>query len=299
MLNKLHKSTRGYAELMLLAVAMIWGTSYGVAKGAILFYPVAGFLFIRFIMTFVLLLPVLRNHYRQALLPGAVLGLLLLAIFLCETFGVMYTSASNAAFLISMCVVLTPFVEWSIFRQRPETAVFVAATLSLCGALLLTRTNDDIEMNVGDVLVLGAALLRALMVCLTKKLMEHHDVPALALTAVQTGVVAGGSLILLLCTQQGIPPLPTTWAFWSATLYLVLFCTMFAFFAQNYAVRRITPTRASLLMGSEPFFGAIFATLWLQERLSVFAWLGGGMIVASSLWASWPRPVRRISISEP
>nr|WP_212813489.1 EamA family transporter [Erwinia rhapontici] len=78
------------------------------------------------------------------------------------------TSASNAAFLISLCVVLTPFVEWLMFRQRPEISVFIAAAVSLCGAMLLVG-GTQIAMNRGDLLVLGAALLRALMVCLTKK----------------------------------------------------------------------------------------------------------------------------------
>ena len=32
------------ADLALLLVAIVWGTSYGVAKGALVFYPVLGFL---------------------------------------------------------------------------------------------------------------------------------------------------------------------------------------------------------------------------------------------------------------
>lgn len=279
-----------YAEWMLLAVAVVWGTSYGMAKQAVLFYPVVGFLFIRFFMTFVLLLPTLRHCWRQALPPGLVLGSVLFAIFVCETYGVANSSASNAAFLISLCVVLTPFVEWLMFRQRPETSVFIAAIVSLCGAVLLVGATQ-IEMNIGDLLVLAAALLRALMVCLTKKLMQHSTVPALALTAVQTGVVASGSLVVLLVTEHAIPALPESTLFWGPTLYLVLFCTLFAFFAQNYAVKRTSPTRASLLMGSEPLFGALFAVLWLQESLTSVAWLGGLLIVAASLWAT--RPVKR------
>lgn len=288
--------TARYAGMMLLVVAVVWGTSYGMAKQAVLFYPVAGFLFIRFMLTFVLLVPTLRGCWRQALVPGLLLGTVLLAIFLCETFGVALTSASNAAFLISLCVVLTPFVEWLMLRQRPENNAFIAAGVSLCGALLLTG-GAAITMNAGDKLILGAALLRAVMVCLTKKLMQHRNVPALALTAVQTGVVAAGSLALLLATRQGIPALPQSAAFWGATLYLVLFCTLFAFFAQNYAVKRLTPTRASLLMGTEPLFGALFAMLWLQESLTPAGWLGGLLIVGASVWATRPRRVAGVAVS--
>lgn len=283
----------GGAEWMLLAVAVVWGSSYGVAKQALWFYPVAGFLFIRFALTFIILLPALRRHWRQALGPGLALGGVLLAIFLCETYGIAHTRASNAAFLISLCVVLTPLVEWLLLRQRPEGSVAIAALLSLCGALLLTGASP-LTLNAGDGLMLAAAALRALMVCLTKKLTQHRDIPALALTAVQTGVVASGALLLLLVTAKGIPPLPASPTFWLATLWLVGLCTLFAFFAQNYALKRTTPTRAALLMGSEPLFGALFAAVWLQEQLSATAWAGGMMIVAASLWAARPRKVQQL-----
>lgn len=275
------------ADLMLLLVAIIWGTSYGVAKQALVFYPVLGFLFIRFSLTCVLLLPSLRGHLRQALRSGVPLGLTLLAIFLLETYGVLQTSASNAAFLISLFVVFTPFFEWLMFRRRPANAAFLAAGLSLLGALLLTH-GGDVQMNLGDGLMIGAALLRGFIVCQTKRHSQHNNVPALALTAVQTGVVASGCLVLLLALPGPIPELPQAPAFWLATAYLVVFCTLFAFYAQNYGVRRTTPTRASLLMGSEPLFGALFAVLWLGEQLSATAWVGGLLIVLTSLWASRP-----------
>ena len=109
------------SDLLLLLVAVIWGSSYGVAKQALAFYPVLGFLAVRFCLTFVILLPQLRGEGRQAWAPGIPLGGVMLAIFLCETYGVLHTSASNAAFLISLCVVITPFVEWLMFDRRPDS----------------------------------------------------------------------------------------------------------------------------------------------------------------------------------
>ena len=103
------KSLLRLSDLTLLLVALVWGTSYGVAKGALVFYPVLGFLAVRFLLTFVLLLPTLvqasAGQRRDAVRTGLPLGGLMLCIFLCETFGVAHTQASNAAFLISLCVV--------------------------------------------------------------------------------------------------------------------------------------------------------------------------------------------------
>jgi drug/metabolite transporter (DMT)-like permease len=46
-------------------------------------------------------------------------------------------------------------------------------------------------------------------------------------------------------------------------------------------------------MGSEPAFGALFAWLWLGEKISLIAWVGGGLIVVASMLATvrWRKAV--------
>jgi len=283
------------ADLLLLAVAFIWGTSYGVVKSALLVYPVLGLLALRFGITFVLLAPTLRAlgplRWRQRFgIVGA--GCVLLGIFLAETFGVQLTRASNAAFLISLCVVMTPLVEWIWLKRAPRGIEWVAAGLSLLGAFLIG--GGRLAFAPGDALVVLAALLRAINVCATKRVMQAGAVSPLTMTAVQSGVVSLGCAALALglaragmhSQWQPLPSLSGHAGFWAMVLYLVASCTLFAFFVQNYAVHRSTPTRVSLLMGSEPVFGALFACVWLGEHLPPVAWLGGGLIVLGSLLAS-------------
>jgi drug/metabolite transporter (DMT)-like permease len=126
--------------------------------------------------------------------------------------------------------------------------------------------------------------------------MRDSALPPLAVTAVQSGVVAFGSAAaawLFAPRQwQALPALSGHATFWAYIAYLVLACTLFAFFAQNFAIKRSSPTRVSLLMGSEPAFGALFACIWLGERISTAAWVGGTLIVAASIlatvrWRAW------------
>lgn len=282
-------------DLMLLAVAAIWGSSYGVAKSALVVYPVLGLLALRFGITFAVLLPALRHlrHADRRTWRGLFgTGALLLGIFLCETFGLLLTQATNAALLISLCVVFTSGVEWLLLGRRPTRTEWIAVVLSLIGALLLSGARG-FELNGGDVLILAAALLRALNVCVTKRVMNAtSDLPALSVTAVQSGVVAGGSLVAALAfAPSQWQPLPSFGGhplFWGCLFYLVLACTLFAFFAQNHAIGLRSPTRVALLMGSEPIFGALFAMAWLDESMSLAGWVGGGLIVASAWMASMP-----------
>lgn len=285
----------GPVELMLLLVAIIWGGSYSAAKMATAELPVLQFLLLRFGLTFLLLLPALKGlavpHWKSALAGASMLGANLLAIFVCETFGVSLTTASNAAFLISLCVAFTPLCEWWLLGQRPSLAVLGASALSLAGAGLLAFPHgwSLAPLAWGDALMVGAAFLRGVMVCLTRRQGQRHGLPALTLTAVQMGVMTVGAAVLLGLQGQGWQPLPLSLSFWGAMAFLVLLCTVLAFFVQNHAASRSSPTRVALLMGSEPLWGALIAAAWMGERLTPQGWMGGLLIVVSAWWVTRPR----------
>ena len=281
-----------HVEGLLLLVAVIWGGSYSAAKIAAEQMPVLQLLVLRFGLTFLLLLPALRGlsgaSWPAALAGASVLGANLLAIFVCETFGVSLTSAANAAFLISLCVAFTPLCEWWLLRVRPSAMVASAAGLSLLGATLLAfQHGAGAGLSWGDGLMVLAALLRGVMVCLTRRHGQRHDQPALTLTAVQMGVMTLGAAALAVAVHgTGWAPLPHSASFWGAVAFLVLLCTLLAFFVQNYAIARTQPSRVALLMGSEPLWGALIAVTWLGEHMTWQGWLGGSLIVISAWWVT-------------
>ncbi|WP_202904690.1 DMT family transporter [Marinagarivorans algicola] len=290
--NSIKMNTLPTAQLMLLLTAIFWGTSYGLAKEVLLSVSVAAFLAIRFFITVCFLVPLYLNDYRKGLakdwLFALPTGIILLCIFLAESYGIVYTTASNAAFLISLCIIITPFIEWCVFKVFPGRALVLLACMCLCGVFLLTEQNyTRISLNKGDLYILLAALLRACMVVCTKVLMKDKVLSSICLTTLQSGVVAVGAITLLCLTPDFANfTLPDSPSFWFTTLYLVVFCTIFAFFAQNYGVRHTSPSRASLLMGTEPAFGALFAMYWLGDTFTVIQAIGGVIIVLASLAAT-------------
>lgn len=282
-----------HVEGLLLLVAVIWGGSYSAAKIAAEQMPVLQLLVLRFGLTFLLLLPALRGlagaSWPAALAGASALGANLLAIFVCETFGVSLTSAANAAFLISLCVAFTPLCEWRLLRVRPTAVVATAAGLSLLGATLLAFQHGAgaAALSWGDGLMVLAALLRGVMVCLTRRHGQRHSLPALTLTAVQMGVMTLGAAALTVAVHgTAWPPLPRSASFWAAMAFLVLLCTLLAFFVQNYAIARTQPSRVALLMGSEPLWGALIAVTLLGEHMTWQGWLGGALIVVSAWWVT-------------
>ncbi len=286
------QSSKWLDSILLLLVAMVWGTSYGVAKNAVLYYPVLGFVALRFCITSIIFIPTAFKLTKKSIITtikaGLPLGFVLLLIFVSETYGLSKTSAANSAFLISLYVVFTPLIQWLILKQAPTQKTLLAALMSIIGAFLLSYQHDQsFQLNLGDYLILLAAAFRAVMVTLTKKLTQHQEINTLFLTAIQTSVVGLGCLILcaILYSPQ-VMILPKIGEFWGDVIYLVIFCTMFAFFVQNFSVKRTSPTKAALLMGSEPVWGALYATIMMHESLSLIAWIGGLVIVLATLWAT-------------
>ncbi|MGO3346420.1 MAG: DMT family transporter [Marinomonas sp.] len=294
------------AEIALLLTAVFWGTSYGITKEALLYTSVFAFLVIRFGMTSLILLPVYWHDARKGLTKdwryAVPTGIILLGIFIAETYGIFHTSASKAAFLISLCVLITPIMESCVTRTRPKNKIILCALMSLFGVFLLT-SNGITEaspthttgknhglLNLGDICILLAAFLRACMVVATNVLLKGKSLSALSTTCIQANVVTLGALLVFFLTDNPIEQLlPTSISFWLEASYLVLFCTIFALFAQNFGVKHTSASRVSLLTGSEPAFGALFAFLWLGESFSIIQLVGAGCILGATLLASKQR----------
>jgi drug/metabolite transporter (DMT)-like permease len=154
--------SRWTADISLLLVALIWGTTYVASKDIVSNVPVMQFIFIRFLITALLMLPLtidaIRKADRTTWIAGVVFGLFLFAIFTLETYGVANTSAANAGFIISLFAVMVPLIHSIIYKRRPKMTLLIAIFLSVLGTALLTLHGYHI--NIGDFLVLGAAFCR-------------------------------------------------------------------------------------------------------------------------------------------
>jgi drug/metabolite transporter (DMT)-like permease len=274
-----------WADIAVLGVALVWGASYPVAKGALAYMPVLLLIFYRFALTALVMTTVARRDLRAArrddLLAGALLGSILFAIFLAETWGVSMTSATNTALIISLCTIFTPFLEFGLQRRLPPAGVSAGAVVAVTGVMVLSGGMG--ALGTGDLLVLCAAGLRAVMVVSTKRLMHGRHLSSAALTAIQATTVAGLTMAVIL-GQSGPAGLLVTADIggWVAVMFLALFCTVAAFYVQNAAVRRTSPTRVSFLMGTEPLFGFALAWAILSEPATPAALIGAGLIVGGT-----------------
>jgi drug/metabolite transporter (DMT)-like permease len=66
--------------------------------------------------------------------------------------------------------------------------------------------------------------------------------------------------------------------------YLALFCSVFAFVAQTWAVRRTSASRASLLLGTEPVWAVAAGVALGGEHLAAPAIAGAALMLGGTYW---------------
>jgi len=283
-------SARFRVDFLLLFVAAAWGSTYLAAKELASTDTVVALLAVRMFCAAVLMVAVLvvrRKRVTAAeLSAGVSIGLLLSAVFALETFGIAHTSATNAGLIISLTLVFTPLLESVVARRMLPGRFFSAALMSVAGVVLLAGDGSFSSPGVGDVLMLAAAVVRALHVVTMHRVSRGKTLDSLSLTTVQLGMCAAVFAASSLVFGEPIVAYLTCLSVWQAVLclYLVLVCTVFAFFVQLWAIRRTSPSRVSLLLGTEPVWAAVVGIGIAHDAVAAVGYAGIILVLAGTAW---------------
>lgn len=276
------------ADLFLLITAVIWGGSFIVVKEALNLIQPLQVIAYRFTMAFILLFilyykQVLRN-WKDHLIPGVYLGSILGLAFIAQTYGLIYSTPSTSAFITGLNVVMVAILQ-AVFDRKPLP---FSSTLGVVGAtigLSILTWKGRLELNLGDLLTLCCAVLFALHIVATGKIVSNHR--AEPLTVYQFGTVSIMAWIFLpfgpqLYSQGMIIPLKA----WLALIYLGILATGIAFLFQTLAQRRTTPVHTAIILSAEPAFAALFTVLLGYEDLTSQLTLGGFFILTGMILTS-------------
>lgn len=268
--------SRGVGILILVLITLIWGTTFVIIKDALDTISVPLLLALRFTLA-ALLLGWVRVE-RRALGPAIVLGLLGFAGFSTQTIGLSLTSASKAAFVTGLSVILTPLLSAVWLRNRVTHRAYLAALVALIGLALMSLTGAG-EISVGDLWLLGTALAYAFYIVYLGQVAA--SVPVLSLAGPQHWPMA---LLAWLWAWPQAGELATVPAVtYGAIVYLAVFATALVAVLQIFAQRVVPAHVAALIFLLEPVFAAIFAFFLLGERLGALGWAGGALVVVAML----------------
>jgi len=273
---------RWRAEICLLLIALVWGTTFILVKGALGFIGPYTFLALRFILAAVLLAGVSYEHLyrisRQEIKAGLALGLFLIVGFIFQTMGLQYTSASNAAFITGLSVVIVPIIISIYTSSLPSWGTTSGIVLATTGLFLLSVT-DAFYISYGDILVLGAAFGFAAHIVSVDRWSVNCNTVNLAIVQI---LAVGLFCMSVAIAREPWPPVINAPVV-EALVITSVFGTALAFLVQNTLQKHTTPTRTAVIFITEPIFGAAFAHFWAGEVLSSRALLGCALIISGML----------------
>ncbi len=282
MRTNIQLDNRYVADGLLLSVAFIWGTTFALVKEAIENVDVFVFLSQRFLLSGIFLGIICyakRGIFNYTVLKqGFVLGLFLFGAFAFQTIGLKFTTASNAAFITGLNVVLVPICELIICKKRVGAHIWIGVTLAIVGLFLLT-TNGEMYLNSGDIIVLGCAVCVALQVVFTDIYTRKTDI--LWLTTIELMTVGLISTAITVLTGKEVLH------YYSGTGYALIVCvffaTIFAFLIQTSVQRYTSSSHVAIMLCMEPVFASVFAYFYARELLGTWGIVGGILVLFAML----------------
>ena len=271
-------------ELLMLVTAIMWGSGFiGMAVGLeylTVFQIMAGRFTLAAIILCVVFHKKLRLLTKSVIWKGAVLGSILFAAFVIQTYGLAYTTPSKNAFLTSINVLIVPLIAYVIYKRRFDRYEITAALMAVIGIGFLSL-NDSFTINIGDLLSILCAFAFAFDIFYTNVFVKKED--ALALTIVQFITASALSIIGMVILGE----VPTSIAPEGiyVIVYLAIFCTFVAYVCQNVGMQYANPTKSAIILSLESLFGTLFSVWLLSEILTDRMIVGCVLILCAVLFA--------------
>ncbi|MFB3163043.1 DMT family transporter [Neobacillus sp. 179-J 1A1 HS] len=286
-----------FADISLLFVTFIWGTTFVLVQNAISLLDPFSFNGIRFLAAAVMLLFWLFLFERKQiallnlkmLASGLFIGFWLFLGYATQTIGLLYTTTSKAGFITGLSVIFVPLFSMFLLKQFPSRNALIGVSIATVGLFLLTMT-DVSSLNIGDGLVFICAISFALQIIFTGKFSNKY--PTLLLTVIQISTVAVLSILSAFIFEDwrksfNVEILLSKDVIVALMITSVL-ATALAFLIQTNFQKYTTATRVALIFAMEPVFAAIAGYYWADERLSVSALFGCLLIFAGMIFAELP-----------
>lgn len=275
--------------LQLLFATLIWGCAFVAQSVGMDHLGPMSFQAIRSALAVLALVPVifLMDRAPAAFLPrwqdrklwktGILCGLSLFVAQGLQQAGLLYTEPGKAGFITAMYIVLVPVLGLFLGR-RCGLSVWLSVALAVAGLYLLSCVGVT-KINIGDILILGAAAAFAVQIVLIDNLAQQMD--GVRLNCIQFLVVTVLSALAAAFTES------PTWdgiiACALPLLYTGVLSSGVAFTLQILGQQHLPPEPASLIMSLESVFAVLAGWVLLGQTLSTTEALGSALVFAGVL----------------
>lgn len=275
------------ADLILLMITAIWGISFPLMRNVLEYIPAIPYLALRFILAAIVVsLVFFRKHKlikKIEIKGGLLIGFLLFAGMTLQVYGLYYTTASNSAFITSMCVAFVPIILAIIFRQKTNKFTIWGIIVASVGLFLISGIIK-LEFNPGDFLTFLCAIAFALQIIFIDKYTKKGEPGSIAIVQLWVAAILTSAIWLFFDRSPII--------FNTETIVVILVTgvlgTALAFSVQILVQKDTTPSHAALIFTMEPLFALFFALIIPDssgnvENLTLISGIGCFLILSGTV----------------
>ncbi len=266
------KEHKSIPTLLLLTVALVWGSTFAIMKDSLGRIDVDSFLAWRFILAAIIMAALRPQAFRHItprfLLRGMIAGALLGCGYIFQTFGLTLTTVAKTGFITGLYALFVPLIGAAFLKHHISKVQWMAVGLATIGMGVLSL--HGLTIGLGEFLVLIGALFFALHIIGLSRWSPDRD--PYALTMIQLGTV--GLLALLGSFKSGFHA-PHDRGVWAVVIYSAIVASAFAFIIQTWAQSFMSATSVGIVLTMEYVFAAIFGVVLVHERLTLRTIIGG------------------------
>ena len=273
---------------MAMVSVVSWAVNYPATRYVLPYYSPFSIAMMRFFLSSIILISI--AVVKKTRLPDkkdlpmiafcGFCGLFLFTILL--NVGVTYVVSGVGSFIINSTPIFTLILSRLFLKETVKPACWVGVLLSFCGlASVMASQMVGFSLNIGVFLLLLGAIAQSSYNVVQRGLLRTYTF----FEAVLYSIVPATVLFLLFIPNvvsdlRSGPPL-------DASLILILigiFPGAVAYLSWGYALSKTDKTaHVTVFLYLIPFIAALIGFLWLGETMTIWAFIGGIVIVAGMI----------------
>lgn len=283
---KINRSLQGHLSAFI--TIFIWGTTYISTKVLLESFSPTEILFFRIVLAYLALwliaprrLPVTTLKEELLFMLAGLFGVTLFFTF--QNTAINYTLASNVGILIAIAPLFTAIGAYFFLKEGSlHPGFLIGFGLSFLGVfLILFNGNYVLKLNpFGDLLAILSAVVWAGYSIVTRKISERQvDTILVTRKVFFYGLIFLLPLLVLFDFQLDLSRFTSAVNLFNM-LFLGLGASALCFITWNFAVKVLGAVKTSAYIYLGPVISILTSAIVIQERITLLAILGVGLILA-------------------
>jgi drug/metabolite transporter (DMT)-like permease len=217
----------------------------------------------------------------------AIGGILFVALYTALlNLGEITVSAGAASFIINTNPIMTAGLAVLVLGERFSARAWVGTAVSFVGiGLIAFGEGEEMRLDAGALLILGAALCNSVTTVVQKPLFTRHKPLTVSAWNMIIGALVLAPWLPSAASEFAVAPSAGI----QAAIYLGLVPSLIAYGTWSVALSRLPASQASNFMYCVPPVATLLGFLWLGETPTLIGAVGGVLALVGVVVVNWRR----------